>query len=331
MKTRTGIILCVITMGIIITACKKEAPDAVQVEKPLFIFTVQSVIGDVKIIKASGDKKAAAGDIIALSDTIITGSKSIADMTYGSSGIIRISENSKVAIEAIAGGPSSGSMLNLDRGRLFLTLGKLQNTGFKVRTPTIVVSVRGTSFIVSADVVRGARLAVMKGRVTVTPVKKGEAIEGKEISVGAGQKVDYLSPADVDRILSGGRAVAVKPMTEAEIKEVQGEAIDIRIDEIRGIDEEIRAEVTKDVIEADPKTLMKQAADASGGISSGTPVKKRDNTLNRRNPDAEKQAAEQRSLDDAKKKQEEELLKKAEEENQRARARKEKASNIPTL
>lgn len=349
MKTGRGIILCV-AAALLIFSCKKEAPQDEQVETPVFNFTVLSVSGNVKIISASGEKKASSGDIIAVSDTITTGRKSIADLTYGSSGIIRISENSRVAVAVIAGAASSESILNLDRGRLFLTLGKLQNTGFRVRTATIVASVRGTSFIVSADVARGARLAVMKGTVTVIPVKKGEAIEGKEISVGAGQKIEYLSSAGVDRILAGGSMIAVKPMTEAEIIEVKEEAADLKVDEIKGLDENIRAEVTKDVIEADPKTIMKQAKeeadkqqdnfdnirmkiDEKNAAGRERDIKNlsTDNTDISSRVDERKQAEKQRKLEEDKKRQEEELLKKTEEMNQRARDRKEKASNIPTL
>lgn len=333
MKTRTGIILLVIAAEIFMSACKKEVPGDAQAEKPVFNFKVQSVFGDVKVITASGEKKAAAGDLVAISDTIITGKKSIADLTYGSSGIIRISENSRVSIAVIAGDTSAESMINLDRGKVFLTLGKLQNTGFKVRTPTVVASVRGTSFVVSADVVKGARLSVMKGTVTVLPVQKGEAIEGKEISVGAGQKMDYVSRNTVDRILQGRAEISVTPMTEAEIIEIKNTATGIMVDQIRDVDEEIRTEVKKDVIQADPGILRQQASDASGSQVTGSPVKVQNDALLKKNIESERLAAKQRRLEEEQKKREhEELLKKqAEEEDARARARREKASSIPTL
>ena len=56
-----------------------------------------------------------------------------------------------------------------------------------------------------------------------------------------------------------------------------------------------------------------------------------DNTDISSRVDERKQAEKQRKLEEDKKRQEEELLKKTEEMNQRARDRKEKASNIPTL
>mgnify|MGYP003774970365 CR=1 FL=1 len=333
MKPGTRFILCLAAYSVLISSCKKEAPGNLPSEKPAFNFMVQSVLGDVKIIRTPGEKKAIPGDMLAINDIIITGKQSVADLTYGSSGIIRISEKSTLAITVIAGDASSESIIKLDKGKIFLTLGKLQNTGFKVRTPTVVASVRGTSFVVSADVVKGARLSVMKGTVTVLPVQKGEAIEGKEISVGAGQKMDYVSRNTVDRILQGRAEISVTPMTEAEIIEIKNTATGIMVDQIRDVDEEIRTEVKKDVIQADPGILRQQASDASGSQVTGSPVKVQNDALLKKNIESERLAAKQRRLEEEQKKREhEELLKKqAEEEDARARARREKASSIPTL
>ncbi|HPS58851.1 MAG TPA: FecR family protein [Spirochaetota bacterium] len=328
MKIRTSLILCALAAAALVYACKKETPGEVPAEKPVFNFRVQSVFGDVKIIAASGEKKAAMGDMIAIDNTIITGKKSTADLTYGSCGIIRISENSRVSIAVIAGDTSAESMINLDRGKVFLTLGKLQNTGFKVKTPTVVASVRGTSFVVSADVVKGARLSVMKGTVTVVPVQKGEAIAGKEISVGAGQKMDYVSSRTVDQVLKGHTVIAVKPMTEAEIIEIKNETIDIRVDEIKDLDDDIKREVKQDVIEADPKILMQQAkGEKPAGEQQGNKGdtgQAADNKDIRSKIDEKREADEQRSFYAEEKK-------KAEEEQRRKERVKEKASSIPTL
>jgi len=352
MKFRTGIILCTAAAAALVFTCKQEAPREVQVEKPVFNFKVQFVSGDVKVITSSGKKKAAAGDMIAVSDTIVTGKKSLADLTYGTCGIIRISENSRVSISVIAGGNSAESMIEMDRGKIFLTLGKLQNTGFKVKTPTVVASVRGTSFVVSADQVKGARLSVMKGTVTVAPVSRGEAITGKELSVGAGQKMDYVSSKTVDQVLTGRGVISIKPMTEAEIMEIKKTAVDIRVDEIKGLDEDIRSEVKKDVIEADPKTLIQQAKeeadkqqgdidnirmkinekylpDKQQGISDNSNLQGDNNDIKMKIDD-KKRAEEQRKLEEEKRIQE--MKKQAEEEEARKRERlKEKASSIPTL
>ena len=332
MKIRTGIILCTAAAAALVFACKQEAPKEIKAEKPVFNFQVQTVLGDVKIITPSGEKKAAAGDMLSVSDTIVTGKKSFADLTYGTCGIIRISENSRISITALAGDKSAESMINLDRGKVFLTLGKLQNTGFRVKTPTVVASVRGTSFVVSADVVRGARLSVMKGTVTVVPVSKGEAITGKEISVGAGQKMDYVSRNTVDQILKGRAEIAVKPMTEAEIIEIKDETADIKIDAIKDLDEEIKQEVRKDVIEADPKILMQQAAEQKPkeeqGINKNSSLSTASKDISSR-VDENRLAEEQRKLEQEKRMQE--LKKQADEEEARARVRKEKASSIPTL
>lgn len=334
MKFRRGIILCIMAAEIFIPACKQDAPKEAQAEKPVFNFKVQFASGDVKVITPSGEKKAAAGDMLSVSDTIVTGKKSFADLTYGTCGIIRISENSRISITALAGDKSAESMIEMDRGKIFLTLGKLQNTGFKVKTPTVVASVRGTSFVVSADQVKGARLSVMKGTVTVAPVSRGEAITGKEISVGTGQKTDYVSSKTVDQILTGRGVISIKPMTEAEIIEIKKTAVDIRIDEIKGLDVDIRAEVKKDVIEADPKILMQQAKEQEQGkeeqgIKDNSSLQGNNDDIKTKIDD-KKRAEEQRKLEEEKRIQE--MKRQAEEEEARKRERlKEKASSIPTL
>jgi hypothetical protein len=329
MKTGTGFIICLIASAVIISSCKKETPGDAIPDKPVFNFKIQSLLGDVKIITASGEKKAAIADKLAINDTIITGKKSTADLTYGSSGIIRISENSRLSIAVIAGDTSAESMINLDKGKVFLTLGKLQKTGFRVKTPTVVASVRGTSFVVSADVVKGARLSVMKGTVTVVPVQKGEAIQGKEISVGAGQKIDYVSTRTVDQVLKGNAVIAVKPMTEAEIIEIKKETASLRIDEITELDDDIKREVKHDVIEADPKILMQQAREQADKQKDIKRLSTDNNDISS-NVNEKRRAEEQRKLEQEKRIQE--MKKQAEEEEQRRKERvKEKASSIPTL
>jgi len=302
-------------------ACgKKEAPPA---EKPVFNFKVQAVLGDVKLKTAAGEKKAVTGDMIGVDDVIITGKKSVADLTYGASGVIRISENSTVLVSVIAGDSSAETLLALDKGKVFLTLGKLHNTGFKVKTPTVVASVRGTSFVVSADLIKGARLSVMKGVVEVIPVKKGEAIEGKSIMVETGQKIDYVSEKTVEQVLQGKKEIPVAYMTEKEVQEIRKEAADIKVESIKDLPEEIKTEVKRDVIESDP-LLMRKKSEASGGQSTKSPVKvQQDNQL--------KNQMEEQKIADEKRRQEEELLRQAEEKKKSEQVKRERASNIPTL
>ena len=328
MKIPAGIILAVITAAAIQFACgPKEAP----VKNPAFDFRVQNVFGDVKIITSSGEKPAAQGDMLGINDTVTTGSRSIAHITYGSSGIIRISANSRVSVSSIAGGTASDTLLRLVRGKIFLTLGKLRNTGFRVKTPTVVASVRGTSFVISADLVKGARLSVMKGKVSVVPVSMGEAVQGKVIQVNAGQKTDYISEKTVESVLTGSGEIALSVMTEAEIIEIKNETLDIKVDEIRGLDQDIKTEVKRDVIQVDPKILRKQASDASGGQITRSPVKVQDDSRLKKRIEEEKLAEENRKLEEEKRRQEEELLRQAEEQRKAEQIRKERASNIPVL
>jgi len=84
MKPGTRFILYLAAYSVLISSCKKEAPVNLPSEKPAFNFMVQSVLGDVKIIRTPGEKKAIPGDMLAINDIIITGKQSVADLTYGS-------------------------------------------------------------------------------------------------------------------------------------------------------------------------------------------------------------------------------------------------------
>jgi hypothetical protein len=135
MKRFRFLIMLYIIAGILILSCgKKEVPTA-ETEDP-FIFKVQFVLGDVKITGASGEKAANQGDGVAVNDVITTGKKAVADLLYGKSGVIRISENSKVVVTSMAEKAGSDTVMNMDMRKGFLYTYK--NSGepvFKVPVP----------------------------------------------------------------------------------------------------------------------------------------------------------------------------------------------------
>jgi hypothetical protein len=312
-------ILITMFLLFILAGCgKKEAP--VPEAANDFFFKVQFTLGDVKLAGASGEKPALQGDQLKVSDIIITGKKSVADLVFGTSGVIRINENSRVTITSIADKTGNNTEMNMENGKVFLTLSKLRGTGFKVKTPTAVASVRGTSFTVLSDK-KGAKLSVSKGTVAVNPVKDGKIIEDKTVAVETGNKTDYIDKKTVEKIIMGEMQIPVMEMTPAEKIEVQAVVKEMKIEAMPELSLELKEEI-KQEIAAEPVKEEKK------------PEVKKESTAPK-----EDKAALMKKLDEEKKQKEEELRKQEQELKKQAeekkvkeeKVKKDRASNIPTM
>ena len=315
---KINIIFAVILFMMLSGCGKKEAP--VQNAEAEFFFKVQFVLGDVKISGSAGDKAASQGDELKAGDIIITGKKAVADLVFGTSGVVRINENSRITISSIADKSNNNTEMNMDNGKVFLTLSKLKGTGFKVKTPTAVASVRGTSFTVLSDK-KGAKLSVVKGTVAVNPVKDGTVIEDKTVAVETGNKTDYIDKKIVEKIIMGEMAIPVMAMTPAEKIEIQTQVKEMKIEEMPDLNLELKEEIKQETV-ADTVAEEKKVED-------------------KKEPSSQKEdkAALAKRLAEEKKQKEEELkrqaeeLKKQEEEKKikEEKVKKDRASNIPTM
>jgi len=306
--------LKMILITVLATGCgKKEAPVPVtEVDEKLF-FKVQSIIGDVRISGISGSREAKVGDNIGLSESIVTAKKAVADLVFGSSGVIRINENSKVKVKSIADKKTSDTVLDMDKGRIYVTLAKLKGNGFRVKTPTAVASVRGTSFTVVADN-KGAKLSVAKGTVAVNPVKDGKIFEEKSASVEAGNKTGYIDKKSVEKIIAGRMEIPVMEMTPAEKIEIQTEVKNIKIETIPDLSMELKEEV-------------KQQVEVPVVAATRSKVSRKESSVK-----SDERDEAQKKIEEEKRKKEEELKKLAEEKKLlEEKKKKDRASNIPTL
>ncbi len=326
------LIILILLFSILVSCGKKEESSADS--ENLFSFKIQFVLGTVEIAGASGRKNPVQGDIVTAGDVITTGEKSVADLIYGTSGVIRINENSRVTVTSIAEKTGSNTVMDMDNGKVFLTLTRLQGTGFQVKTPTAVASVRGTSFTVTSSK-KGAKLAVAKGTVAVNPVKEGKIIEEMSIAVETGRTTDYIDERVVEQVITGGMDIPVMDMTPAEKIEIQTEVREIKIQEIPDLTIEIKETLLNETI-----------ADAS--IEEDQPVKAENSADKAEEAARAKKAAEEKRMKAAElKKQEDERLRKeaqeqlekeaemkrlAEEKKEKEeKLKKERASNIPTM
>lgn len=348
MGNKKNYILIIIFIIFTISACgKKDAASPAAEES--FFFKVQFVLGDVKITGIAGDKGAIQGDQLKTGDVITTGEKAVADLIYSTSGVIRISENSRVTIKSIADKTGDDTVMDMDNGKVFLALSKLGNTGFKVKTPTAVASVRGTSFTVVTDK-KGAKLSVLKGTVAVNPVKDGKTIEDKTVSVGTGNRTDYIDNKAVEKIITGEIEIPVMEMTPAEKIDIHAEVKDMKVEDIPELSLEFKEAMKEEI--KDYSAVLPEKADKNEALKKASAEKaaraaaiKKLAIEKKQKEDEMKKIAEEEKLAQEKKQKEDEIEKQAEEMRKKEELRKQaeekkikeeklkkdRASNIPTM
>jgi|GEM_PF-1198582 len=148
----------------------------------------KSVAPEIKMILRSGDK-------------VVTEKDSRIDMQVGQLGIIRINQESTVAMSRMLKEANENIKLLLKEGEVICKLEKLKRSQqFNVETPTAVVGVRGTTFLVDAsEKEKKTSVAVEKGTVEVVNKKEKEKVVVKEQQSA---EVSHLSkvPKVLDKI-----------------------------------------------------------------------------------------------------------------------------------
>ena len=136
-------------------------------------FTTPALAADIGLIKVSkgavqierGGAKVPAnvGSPLRASDVIVTGADGSAGITFTDNSLVSVGPNSVFAIEKYSfdstthAGQFEG---NLRQGRLAAVSGKMVKQSpesMKIRTPSAVMGVRGTEFVVQVDEPAGKR------------------------------------------------------------------------------------------------------------------------------------------------------------------------------
>src|SRR5687767_9905098 len=119
--------------------------------------------GSVQIERSGARVPAAVGASLRASDVIVTGADGSAGITFTDNSLVSVGPNSVFAIEKYAfdstthAGHFEG---NLRQGRLAAVSGKMVKQSpesMKIRTPSAVMGVRGTEFVVQVDEPAGKR------------------------------------------------------------------------------------------------------------------------------------------------------------------------------
>ena len=118
---------------------------------------VKVVKGDVQIQRAGASIPAAVGASVRTSDVVVTGADSSAGITFTDNSLVSLGPRSVFAIDKYRfdttthAGEFEG---NLRQGRLAAVSGKMVKQSpesMKIRTPSAIMGVRGTEFVVQVD------------------------------------------------------------------------------------------------------------------------------------------------------------------------------------
>lgn len=113
--------------------------------------------GDVRIERAGARVAASVGTGVQASDVIVTGSDGLAGITFTDNSLVSLGPNSRLSIDRYRFDSTTHQgefESSLTKGRLAAISGKMVKQSpeaMKVRTPSAIMGVRGTEFIVQVD------------------------------------------------------------------------------------------------------------------------------------------------------------------------------------
>jgi len=198
-KTVIFFIIAVIITGF---SCKNATPDS-----GFVIMTQGTVLLNGKSVKT--------GEEVRPSDTIKTGDNSYAVIQFGDLALVTIKSNTVLKIENVAIKVNKIG-LRQENGTSFSKLVK-KGSDFSIKTPTIVASVRGTSFSLSFDRNDGkTSISVLSGIVTLS--RSGEP-ESKLIKLENDTRIKGGEKADISPSIEFKPAV-IKEKELADLKQM---------------------------------------------------------------------------------------------------------------
>lgn len=120
------------------------------------VATFKRAEGSVGVERAGKTLRASTGMSLLRSDIVVTGADGAAGITFQDESLLSIGANSRLAIDQFQFDQRSGAgqfETTLSKGRMAVVSGKIakhQVDAMKVRTPTALLGIRGTEFVVEA-------------------------------------------------------------------------------------------------------------------------------------------------------------------------------------
>ena len=241
-----------------VEAAPKEAPvleesEAVAIEtlsEGLVVFTS----GDVFVNRNGVEEYLEIGDTLVQGDVVETAEESYCEIQLGEIAIVRMEQNSIVAMRTLFTSEGGSSMsVDLEDGQVLCKVRKLlEEDSFKVKAGTVVCGVRGTEFGVSAKGEADVLLAVKEGAVAVTPAsleKVTELATGEEALdevVGLIKKASLVVGASEEMVIEEDAFEELEEIAPA-IEEVM-KVLEKKNESKAAGDETAMAAVTEDVV-----------------------------------------------------------------------------------
>ncbi|MEQ9639443.1 MAG: FecR family protein [Alphaproteobacteria bacterium] len=133
-------------------------------------------------------------DSVVAAETVETVTDGAMHLAFEDDSELRLGSASVATLDRFVYDPGSGNgemTANLTRGAFRFISGKLNKSGVRLRTPTALIGIRGTDFLVDVDDTGATVVSVLSGTVTVQ-----NANGGGEASVSAGQAVSVAANSD---------------------------------------------------------------------------------------------------------------------------------------
>jgi len=194
------------------------------------MLNVETVVSTVRITAADGSaaRNARPGDALTPGHLITTGERALADLTYGKTGVVRIMERASIKVDSLI--ESLQADIRLDSGSMLVVLDRLRRDArFRITTPTMILSVRGTGFRVTVTGNR-ARVDVLKGAVAVSAARRGVEAGGAPMEIGPGSFIE-LDDSAAERAANGKDFAKAERLGEDEMEAIRAT--------LRGIDERV--------------------------------------------------------------------------------------------
>ncbi len=121
------------------------------------VATVKSVQGELHLERGGQSLPVAVGTRLLQADTVVTGTDGATGLTFNDGTLIGLGADSRFVIDRFRfdRAASAGEFQStLSRGRMAVVSGRIaksQVDAMKVRTPTSLLGIRGTEFVVEAD------------------------------------------------------------------------------------------------------------------------------------------------------------------------------------
>jgi len=193
------------------------------------------VKGRVNLNRSDSNEKLELGDSLIDRDEIVSKDDSFAAVRFvDGSAIVKLFSNSRLAINADKKTEKYDKKSYLKMGTLWTKV-TTNSGGFDVETPTTVVSVRGTEFIVEVDEKGITRVYAVSGKVSVKNKKTGQEVVLVEGQSTQDDNNNPMQVGDIDWDEVPGEAddeVVTPQVLQLELENAEGErrAVEIKFE-----------------------------------------------------------------------------------------------------